>query len=128
LTPTCREWNPERVQRIEQEVDMPSQAASPKGKRNTAPFRKKPQTNSKTGINGVSITYTMGNNGRTKMPVVNVHYKLAGKEHNRRFYIHLYTSLRACLKDAVLFRKKMEKAMAAERKHADMPRKRRSSA
>jgi hypothetical protein len=103
---------------------MPSQPASRTRKRNTAPFRKTPQSNSKTGINGVSITYTMGNKGRTKMPVVNVHYKLKGKEHNKRFYIHLYTSLRACLKDAVAYRKKMEKAMATERKQAAIHRKR----
>jgi hypothetical protein len=95
---------------------MPSRPTIPVRRRNTAPFRKKPQANSKTGINGVSLTHTMGNHGRTKMPVVNVHYRLLDKEHNKRFYIHLYPSLRACLKDAVAFRKKMEREMLAERK------------
>jgi hypothetical protein len=90
--------------------------------RNTYPFRTKPQSNSKTRINGVSITYTMGNKGRTKMPVVNVHYKLENREHNKRFYIHLYPSLRACLKEAVKFRKQMERAMSKERRQQTQER------
>jgi hypothetical protein len=98
---------------------MPIRATRATTKRNTLPFRKKPQKNSRTGINGVSITYTMGNKGRTKMPVVNVHFKSMGREHNKRFYIHLYPSLRVCLKEAVAFRKKMEKEMLKERKRAD---------
>jgi hypothetical protein len=103
---------------------MPIRTPPSTRSRNSLPFRKKPQTNSKTGINGVSLTYTMGNKGRTKMPVGNVHYKLKAKEHNKRFYIHLYASLSKCMKEAIAFRKKMEKEMLKERKNESVRRKR----
>jgi len=85
-------------------------------RRNRAPFRAKAQANNSTGINGVSLTYTKGNNGRTLMPVVSVYYKLGGKVHNKRFYIHLYPSKKAAIAEAAKFRRKMEREMARERK------------
>jgi hypothetical protein len=85
-------------------------------RRNTAPFRGQPQSNNKTGINGVSITYTKGNKGRTVMPVVSVYYRLEGKVHNKRFYIHLFPSKKAAIATAAKFRRKMEREMLLERK------------
>jgi hypothetical protein len=89
---------------------------TPKQRRNRSPFRNRPQKNTSTGINGVSITYTRGNKGRTVMPVVSVYYKLKGKVHNKRFYIHLYPSKKAAVQDAAKFRRAMEREMARERK------------
>jgi hypothetical protein len=85
-------------------------------RRNRAPFRAKAQRNNRTGYNGVSVTYTKGNKGRTIMPVVSVYYKLKGKVHNKRFYIHLFPSKKAAVETAVKFRRKMEKEMLRERK------------
>ena len=85
-------------------------------RRNRAPYRTGPQRNNRTGYNGVSITYTKGNKGRTIMPVVSVYYKLEGKVHNKRFYIHLFPSKKAAIETAVKFRRKMEKEMLRERK------------
>lgn len=85
-------------------------------RRNTKPFRKQPQKNNSTGINGVSLTYTKGNKGRTVMPVVSVYYKLKGKVHNKRFYIHLFPSKKKAVETAAAFRKKMEQEMLLERK------------
>jgi hypothetical protein len=87
-----------------------------KPRRNRAPYRARPQSNNRTGYNGVSVTYTKGNKGRTVMPVVSVYYKLKGKVHNKRFYIHLFPSKKAAIETAVKFRKKMEREMARERK------------
>jgi hypothetical protein len=87
-----------------------------KPRRNRAPFRAGPQKNNRTGYNGVSVTYTKGNKGRTVMPVVSVYYKLKGKVHNKRFYIHLFPSKKAAIATAVKFRKKMEREMKRERK------------
>jgi hypothetical protein len=84
--------------------------------RNTAPFRAAPQRNNRTGINGVSVTYTRGNKGRTIMPVVSVYYRLKGKVHNKRFYIHLFPSRKAAIATAAKFRRKMEREMLKERK------------
>ena len=50
------------------------------------------------------------------MPVVSVYYRLKGKVHNKRFYIHLFPSKKAAIATAVKFRKKMEKEMSLERK------------
>jgi hypothetical protein len=50
------------------------------------------------------------------MPVVSVYYKLKGKVHNKRFYIHLFPSKKAAIETAVKFRRKMEKEMFRERK------------
>ena len=94
-------------------------------RRNRAPFRARPQRNNKTGYNGVSITYTKGNKGRTIMPVVSVYYKLKGKVHNKRFYIHLFSSKKAAIEAAVKFRRKMEREMLRERKAKSTRRKRR---
>ncbi|MFN2299824.1 MAG: hypothetical protein ACK2UB_13335 [Anaerolineales bacterium] len=96
---------------------------SAKPRRNRAPFRARPQSNNRTGYNGVSVTYTKGNKGRTIMPVVSVYYKLKGKVHNKRFYIHLYPSKKAAIEDAVKFRRKMEREMLRERKARDARRK-----
>jgi hypothetical protein len=85
-------------------------------RRNRAPYRAQPQKNNSTGINGVSVTYTKGNKGRTVMPVVSVYYKLQGKVHNKRFYIHLYKSKKEAIAVAAKFRRKMEKEMLRERK------------
>lgn len=85
-------------------------------RRNRAPYRAKAQSNNSTGINGVSVTYTKGNKGRTLMPVVSVYYKLEGKVHNKRFYIHLFKSKKAAIETAAKFRRKMEKEMLRERK------------
>lgn len=85
-------------------------------RRNRAPFRAGPQCNNRTGYNGVSVTYTKGNKGRTIMPVVSVYYKLKDKVHNKRFYIHLFPSKKAAIETAVKFRRKMEKEMSRERK------------
>jgi hypothetical protein len=85
-------------------------------RRNRAPFRAQAQKNNSTGINGVSVTYTKGNKGRTVMPVVSVYYKLKGKVHNKRFYIHLFKSKKEAIAVAAKFRLKMEKEMARERK------------
>ena len=90
-------------------------------RRNRAPYRARPQRNNSTGYNGVSVTYTKGNKGRTVMPVVSVYYKLKGKVHNKRFYIHLFPSKKAAIATAVKFRKKMEIEMARDRK-AKTPR------
>jgi hypothetical protein len=87
-----------------------------KPRRNRAPYRAGPQRNNRTGYNGVSVTYTKGNKGRTVMPVVSVYYKLKGKVHNKRFYIHLFPSKKAAIETAVKFRKKMEREMLRERK------------
>ena len=87
-----------------------------KPRRNRAPFRSSPQRNNRTGYNGVSVTYTRGNKGRTVMPVVSVYYKLKGKVHNKRFYIHLFPSKKAAIETAVKFRRKMEREMLRERK------------
>jgi hypothetical protein len=87
-----------------------------KPRRNRAPYRAGPQRNNRTGYNGVSVTYTKGNKGRTVMPVVSVYYKLKGKVHNKRFYIHLFPSKKKAIETAVKFRKKMEKEMLRERK------------
>ena len=87
-----------------------------KPRRNRAPYRAGPQRNNRTGYNGVSVTYTKGNKGRTIMPVVSVYYRLKGKVHNKRFYIHLFPSKKAAIATAVRFRKKMEKEMSLERK------------
>jgi hypothetical protein len=87
-----------------------------KPRRNRAPFRTGPQRNNRTGYNGVSVTYTKGNKGRRVMPVVSVYYKLKGKVHNKRFYIHLFPSKKAAIETAVKFRQKMEKEMVRERK------------
>jgi len=84
--------------------------------RNTAPFRGQAQKNTSTGINGVSLTYTKGNKGRTVMPVVSVYYRLKGKVHNKRFYIHLFPSQKAAIAEAAKFRRKMEREMLSERK------------
>jgi hypothetical protein len=89
---------------------------SVKPRRNRSPFRTGPQRNNRTGYNGVSVTYTKGNKGRTIMPVVSVYYKLKGKVHNKRFYIHLFPSKKAAIETAVKFRRKMEKEMFRERK------------
>jgi hypothetical protein len=89
---------------------------SAKPRRNRAPFRAGPQSNNRTGYNGVSVTYTKGNKGRTIMPVVSVYYKLKGKVHNKRFYIHLFPSKKAAIETAVKFRRKMEREMLRERK------------
>jgi hypothetical protein len=89
---------------------------SPKPRRNRAPYRAGPQSNNRTGYNGVSVTYTKGNKGRTIMPVVSVYYKLKGKVHNKRFYIHLFPSKKAAIETAVKFRRKMEREMLRERK------------
>jgi hypothetical protein len=89
---------------------------TPKQRRNRAPYRNRPQKNSSTGINGVSITYTRGNKGRTVMPVVSVYYRLKGRVHNKRFYIHLYPSKKAAIQAAAKFRRSMEREMASERK------------
>ena len=85
-------------------------------RRNRAPYRAKAQSNNSTGINGVSVTYTKGNKGRPLMPVVSVYYKLDGKVHNKRFYIHLYKSKKEAIAIAAKFRRKMEKDMLRERK------------
>jgi hypothetical protein len=89
---------------------------SPRQHRNTAPFRGQAQKNTSTGINGVSLTFTKGNKGRTIMPVVSVYYRLQGKVHNKRFYIHLFPSKKAAIAEAAAFRRKMEREMLAERK------------
>ena len=89
---------------------------TPTPRRNRAPFRTGPQRNNRTGYNGVSITYTKGNKGKTVMPVVSVYYKLKGKVHNKRFYIHLFPSKKAAIDTAVKFRRKMETEMLRERK------------
>jgi hypothetical protein len=92
---------------------------APQRRRNRAPFRSRPQRNNSTGINGVSVTYTKGNKGRTIMPVVSVYYKLKGKVHNKRFYIHLFPSKKAAIQTAAKFRRTMEREMARERKARD---------
>jgi len=89
---------------------------SVKPRRYRSPFRAGPQSNNRTGYNGVSVTYTKGNKGRTIMPVVSVYYKLKGKVHNKRFYIHLFPSKKAAIETAVKFRRKMEREMLRERK------------
>jgi hypothetical protein len=99
-----------------------SRRKSPVRHRNTAPFRRKAQKNTSTGINGVSLTYTKGNKGRTIMPVVSVYYRLKGKVHNKRFYIHLFPSKKAAIAEAAKFRRKMEREMVKERKAKEKSR------
>ena len=87
-----------------------------KRRRNTAPFRDTVQRNTSTGINGVSLTYTKGNKGRSIMPVVSVYYRLKDKAYNKRFYIHLFPSKKAAIATAAKFRRQMEREMLLERK------------
>ena len=93
------------------------------GNRKVAPFRAKAQSNNNTGINGVSLTYTKGNKGKTILPVVSVYYRLKGKVFNKRFYIHLFPSRKAAIAEAAKFRRRMEREMLREWKAKERKRK-----
>jgi hypothetical protein len=77
------------------------------------PFRTTPLRRNKTGVNGVCLTFHRSSTG-AKLRCYNVHYRLAGRIYNKRFYLHWYATRQDALQDAVQFRRAMEKAMLRE--------------
>jgi hypothetical protein len=77
------------------------------------PFRTTPLPTSKTGVNGVCLTFQRSRTG-TKLRCYSVHYRLGGKARNKRFFLHWYNNPRDAFQDAVRFRHEMEKAMLRE--------------
>ena len=79
----------------------------------TPPFRTTPLRRSKTGINGVCLTYHRNRTGE-KLPCYSVHYRLSGQAYNKRFYLHWYEDSAFALKEAAQYRKDMEAVMLRE--------------
>ena len=79
-----------------------------------SPFRTTPLSRSKTGINGVCLTFGRNRYSGTKMPCYSVHYRLGGQVFNKRFYISQYDDSFEALKEATTFRREMEKEMMRE--------------
>jgi hypothetical protein len=77
------------------------------------PFRRKPQRNSKTGINGVSETVHRTRTGERRR-CFSVYYTLGGAPRTKRFYLDDYGSRVAALEEARQFRKEMEREMWRE--------------
>jgi hypothetical protein len=81
--------------------------------REKLPFRTTPLRRSKTGINGVCLTYHRDRTG-AKLRCYSVHYRLNGRPYNKRFYLHWYEDPGFALKEAAAFRKEMEAVMLRE--------------
>jgi hypothetical protein len=81
--------------------------------REKLPFRTTPLRRSKTGINGVCLTYHRDRTG-AKLHCYSVHYRLSGRPYNKRFYLHWYEDPAFALKEAAQFRKEMEAVMLRE--------------
>lgn len=77
----------------------------------TTPFRTTPLPNSKTGINGVCLTFGRNRYTGEKLPCYSVHYRLDGQIFNKRFYLSQYDDSFEALKEATAFRRAMEKEM-----------------
>ncbi len=75
------------------------------------PFRATPLRNSKTGVNGVCLTFGRNRFSGAKYPCYSVHYRLDGRIFNKRFYISQFDDSAEALKEAIAFRREMEKEM-----------------